>query len=376
MGTGLTEVCIISIIQEDTGRRKVVSMEERKRFIINVVYFVLLGGILLFILKKFVPMFLPFLLGLLLAAILTPLVSMISKKSGAGHSLCSVAVLLAFYGILVGILVFFGSNIFSFLQDMAGKLPQFYTQIIEPEMQLLYEKIAVSFPEYQDKIIPMWASMENTLQSGIMEISATLIGWGASWIVGFPAILIQLIFMVISSFFFLIDYDQIWGFVLRQFKEERRMMITEIASSARTVVWKILRVYALMMTITFVELYIGFSLLKFPMPMLLGFLVAIVDILPVLGTGTVLIPWAMILCILGKSGLGAGVFVLYLVITVVRQTLEPKVIGQQVGLHPVVTLLCIFAGAQLIGILGIFTFPVIATMIKKMNDEGTIRVFR
>lgn len=154
------------------------------------------------------------------------------------------------------------------------------------------------------------------------------------------------------------------------------MMITEIASSARTVVWKILRVYALMMTITFVELYIGFSLLKFPMPMLLGFLVAIVDILPVLGTGTVLIPWAMILCILGKSGLGAGVFVLYLVITVVRQTLEPKVIGQQVGLHPVVTLLCIFAGAQLIGILGIFTFPVIATMIKKMNDEGTIRVFR
>lgn len=351
-------------------------MEERKRFIINVIYFVLLGGILLFVLKKFVPMFLPFMLGLLLAAILSPLTKLIADKSGMKRSYTSVAVLLAFYGIMVGVIVFFGSNIFSFLQNMAGKLPQFYMQTIEPEMQLLFEKIAISFPEYQDKIVPMWASIENTLQSGIMEISTTLIGWGASWIVGFPAILIQLIFMVISSFFFLIDYDKIWEFVLRQFKEEKRVMIAEIASSARTVVWKILRVYALMMSITFVELYIGFSLLKFPMPLLLGFLVAIVDILPVLGTGTVLIPWAMVLCILGKPGLGAGVFVLYLVITIVRQTLEPKVIGQQVGLHPIVTLLCIFAGAQLIGILGIFTFPVIATMIKKMNDEGTIRMFK
>lgn len=351
-------------------------MDSRRRFIINVVYFVLLGGILLFVLKKFVPMFLPFLLGLLLAAILTPLVTIITNKSKIKHTYTAILVLLAFYGILIGVIAFFGSNIFEFLYGMAGKLPQYYGEVVAPQIQLLFEKIANSFPGIQDEIVPIWASVENTLQSEIMKVSTTLIGWGASWIVGFPVILIQLIFMVISSFFFIIDYNRIWEFVLRQFREEKRGVIVEVASSARTVVLKILRVYALMMTITFVELFIGFSLLKFPMPMLLGFLVAIVDILPVLGTGTILIPWAMILCVIGKPGLGAGVFILYLVITVVRQSLEPRIIGQQVGLHPIVTLLCIFAGAQLIGVLGIFTFPVIATIIKKMNDEGTIHVIK
>lgn len=351
-------------------------MENRKRFIINVIYFVLLGGILLFVLKKFVPMFLPFLLGLLLAAILSPLAKLIANKCKIKQSYISILVLLCFYGMLTAVIAFSGSNIFEFLYGLAGKLPEYYAEVVAPQIQLLFEEIANGFPELQDEIVPIWTNIESTLQNEIMKVSTTLIGWGASWIVGFPVILIQFIFMVISSFFFIIDYDKIWEFVLRQFREEKRSMIVEVASSARTVVWKILRVYALMMTITFVELFIGFSILKFPMPMLLGFLVAIVDILPVLGTGTILIPWAMILCVIGKPGLGAGVFILYVVITVVRQSLEPRIIGQQVGLHPIVTLLCIFAGAQLIGVLGIFTFPVIATIIKKMNDEGTLRVFK
>ena len=130
------------------------------------------------------------------------------------------------------------------------------------------------------------------------------------------------------------------------------------------------------MTITFFELYLGVSLLKIPAAPILALLVAVVDILPVLGTGTVLIPWGLVLLILGNTFLGVGILVLYLVITVVRQTLEPKIIGSQVGLHPIVTLLCIYAGAQLIGVVGIFAFPVIATVIKKLNDEGTIHVIR
>jgi sporulation integral membrane protein YtvI len=350
--------------------------DRRKRFIINFLYFIILGGIFLFILKWFVPMFLPFIIGFLIAAVLAPLIKWIARKTGVKRNLVSIVSLLVFYGIMVSVILFFGSNIFSFIENIAGRLPKFYQDVIEPQLGLLAEMITTGLPEYQDFILQMSANLENTLQSGIMKVSTTLIGWGASWIVGFPAILIQMIFTVISSFFFTIDYDVIWNFILRQFKEEKRTMISEIATSARTIIWKILCVYALMMTITFVELYIGFRLLRMPLPLLLAFLIAIVDILPVLGTGTVLIPWAVILWIIGQPGLGAGIFILYLVITIVRQTLEPKVIGQQVGLHPIVTLLCIFAGAQLIGVLGIFTFPVVATIIKKMNDDGTIRLIK
>lgn len=351
-------------------------MEGRKRFITNFIYFIILGGIFLFVMKRFVPMFFPFILGLAVAAVLSPLIGKLCEKTGGKRALVSIVVLLVFYGLLVLAALFSASHVVTFIQNLAGKLPQFYVEVIEPELGILFERIVVSFPEYQDWVSQMSASLENALQSGIMTVSGTLIGWGASWIVGFPAILVQTIFTIISSFFFTIDYDRIWDFVLRQFKEEQRKMIAETAAGARTTIWKILRVYALMMTITFAELYLGFVLLKIPMPLLLAFLVAVVDILPVLGTGTVLIPWALILCIIGKTRLGVGIFVLYVIITIVRQTLEPKVIGQQVGLHPIVTLLCIFAGAQLIGVLGIFTFPVIATIVKKMNDEGTIHLIK
>ena len=152
--------------------------------------------------------------------------------------------------------------------------------------------------------------------------------------------------------------------------------MTEVFRNARTMVGRILRVYLLLMCITFVELFIGFKILRVDMAFFYAFLTAIVDILPVLGTGTVLIPWGIIACILGNMGMGVGILILYVIITAVRQFLEPKIIGQQVGLHPIVTLICIFAGGKFMGILGIFLFPIMATVLKKMNDEGTIHLWK
>ena len=196
-------------------------MEGRKRFITNFIYFIILGGIFLFVMKRFVPMFFPFILGLAVAAVLSPLIGKLCEKTGGKRALVSIVVLLVFYGLLVLAALFSASHVVTFIQNLAGKLPQFYVEVIEPELGILFERIVVSFPEYQDWVSQMSASLENALQSGIMTVSGTLIGWGASWIVGFPAILVQTIFTIISSFFFTIDYDRIWDFVLRQFKRSR-----------------------------------------------------------------------------------------------------------------------------------------------------------
>ena len=348
--------------------------EKRRAFVISFIYFALLAGIVLFLLRNFLPMFAPFLIGFLLASLLSPLIRLVSDKWKLKRSLVAVVSLLLCYLVVFTLIWFFGSRFIHFIQDQAGKLPEYYNNFLEPELVMLSDKVLASFPDSREIVESLLASLENSMQAAIMEISGVVIGLGASWIVGFPAFLIQLIFTVISSFFFTLDYDTVIQFILRQFKPESRAMLVEVVTSAKTVIWKILRVYALLMTITFLELYVGFSVLKIPMASLLAFLVAIVDILPVLGTGTVLIPWGLILLILGNTYLGIGILLLYLIITVVRQTLEPKIIGSQVGLHPIVTLLCIFAGAQLIGVIGIFAFPVIATIIKKMNDDGTIHV--
>ena len=176
-------------------------MEGRKRFITNFIYFIILGGIFLFVMKQFVPMFFPFILGLAVAAVLSPLIGKLCKKTGGKRALVSILVLLVFYGLLVLAVLFSASHVVTFIQNLAGKLPQFYVEVIEPELGILFERIVISFPEYQDWVSQMSTSLENALQSGIMTVSGTLIGWGASWIVGFPAILVQTIFTIISSFF-------------------------------------------------------------------------------------------------------------------------------------------------------------------------------
>ena len=336
----------------------------RRAVIINIVYFAMIAGIIYFLLRNFVPMFAPFLIGFVLASVLAPLIRRICAEWKVKRSLVAIACLIVCYFVIFSAIGFFGSHVLSFIQEQAVRLPRYYYEFLYPGLMAISDKILASSAESSQTIARLLESIETRLQSGIMDLSGVIVSMVASWIMGFPGFLIQLIFTVISSFFFTLDYETVVAFILRQFQPETQAMVVEVVSSAKIVTWKILRVYALLMTITFLELYAGFTKK------------AVVDILPVLGTGTVLIPWGFLMLILGDTSLGVGILVLYLIITVVRQSLEPKIIGSQVGLHPIITLLCIFAGAQLIGVVGIFAFPVMATIIKKMNDDGTIHFFR
>ena len=113
---------------------------------------------------------------------------------------------------------------------------------------------------------------------------------------------------------------------------------------------KFIKAYSAIISITFLELSIGFWILGIPNPFLFGAMIAFIDILPILGTGAVLLPWSVIALVLGNTKIGIGMFILYIIITAVRQTIEPKIVGQQIGLHPIITLILMYVGAQLMGV--------------------------
>jgi len=94
------------------------------------------------------------------------------------------------------------------------------------------------------------------------------------------------------------------------------------------------------------------------------------------GTGGIIIPWGVIAIVMGDLPLGLGMFALYLFVTVVRNTIEPKIIGQQVGLHPVATLVSMFLGTKLLGIVGLFGFPITLVILKQLNDTGKIKLYK
>ena len=145
---------------------------------------------------------------------------------------------------------------------------------------------------------------------------------------------------------------------------------------------KMIRAYGLIMCITFLEMVLGLSILKLfgiyenGYIFAIALITAVIDIVPVLGTGTVLIPWAIWMFFSGDVAMGIGLLVIYGVITVVRQIVEPKLVASQLGLPAFVTLMAMYIGSQLFGFVGLFLLPMTVMLLKVLNDDGVIHIFK
>ncbi|WFR56636.1 sporulation integral membrane protein YtvI [Anaerocolumna sp. AGMB13025] len=352
------------------------NLNKQKSFLVRFAYFAVILGLAYISIKYFLPLLMPFVIGLIVAAVLRPFIDIISGKLHLKRPFVSIVILLIFYSFIASLAILVSARAFLFLQNLFYHLPKLYKDSIEPAINQGSDELLKRFPDIEYYLEDIFNSINDSIFSFLTKASSTVVGAITGFAGQVPSILIKFIFTIVSSFFFTIDYHRIAGFVLKQFSDEKRSMIIKVKDNVIGTLGKFIKAYTTLIIITFLELSVGFIILKVPNSFLVAALVAFVDILPILGTGAVLLPWAIISFIFGNNPMGIGILILYVIITVVRQTLEPKVVGQQIGLHPVVTLICIFVGAQLLGVVGIFLLPVTATILKKLNDEGTIHVFR
>lgn len=181
---------------------------------------------------------------------------------------------------------------------------------------------------------------------------------------------------VISFFYISGDYKTVTRFFTCQFSPKRLKFLTEIKEQFLTTVFGIMRAYFILMLMTFLECLAGFSVLGIQYATLLAFITAIIDILPILGTGTVLIPWGITSLVLGNYRLGLSIISLYVIIIVIRQFAEPKILGGFVGLHPLATIISMYFGIKLAGLSGLFLFPLGVVIIKNLNESGSIHLYK
>lgn len=355
------------------------NLEKQKNFLIKFSYIAVILGLGYVAIKYLVAALLPFVIGMIIAVIFKGPIGKISKRFKINRSLVSVFVLMIFYAAFAVVLLLLGSQLLSLGEDGIAKVPGFYTNTIEPFLKRVINDIADKIPQADTQVIDMSDIINNaigTVSSFVTSASSTILSAIASIATKLPALLINSIFTIVSSFFFTIDYHDITDFVFKQLPEKKAIQARNIKGDVIGTVWKYIKSYAFLMFVTFIELTIGMLVLGIPNPLAVAAIISVIDILPVLGTGSVLIPWGIIGFVFNNYKIGIGMILLYLVITVVRQTLEPKVIGKQIGLHPVVTLICIFVGAKLFGLIGMFLLPIAATILKQMNDEGAINWFK
>ena len=201
-------------------------------------------------------------------------------------------------------------------------------------------------------------------------MSGTLLQQVSGIAVNIPGMCFKLLLAVISTVFMELDFPQIMRFLEKIIPEKWKETVLAVKKGTFGTMGKCAAAYVFIFLMTFAELAAGLLLLRIEGAFAIAFLIAVLDILPVLGTGTVLLPWAVIAFAGGNARMGIGVIGLYLIITVVRNIVEPKLVGKQMGLSPVVMLPCMILGLHFFGILGLFGVPLLASFLKKLYSDG------
>lgn len=354
--------------------------EKKKKVIIDITYVVLIGLCIFFSLTYVFPLILPFVIGFAIAYFLKPMIRKIHYLTKLPMKLVSFLTILLFYIVFISVLSWFGVELFDYIKSLFQTLPTLYENILYPWLkdglnnlvaiaQGLDPMIYNSIIEYNNNILQSFGNI-------ISNISENSVSFITGYATKIPSMFIKLLFVVISSFFFTTDYTKIVTFLMNQLKPKHRTLFFDAQTFLGSTIKKYIKSYIIIMSITYLELVIGLSILSVDKAIVIAFLIAIFDVLPVMGTGGIMIPWVIINFLEGDSNLGIGLLVLYLVVTIVRNIIEPKVVGDQVGLHPIVTLFAMFIGTSLFGVVGLLSFPITLAILKGLHDSGKIVLYK
>ena len=372
-------------------------VKKRRDAIINVAFAAMILGLIYVFFKYCFGVTAPFLLSFFFAVLLQkPLRHLDKKTKNKLLTLWSLLLVLLCIIIILGpvitIIALIGREIGSFisyLTDQLSDLPAFLATLEKEILNLLQFLPDSVYTTVSDTISDFFSRMINNFDLSELGIDMNSITsgltTGVSGIFGvvrnIPSILIGIVIGIIAWIFFTKDYDYIVHFIKLQLPEGKKNILSEMKQIFSTTVLKMVRAYALIMFITFCELFLGLSILNWTGIMhnnyifMIAIAIAVFDILPVAGSGGILIPWSIISLVLGDYSKAIGLIVIYVVISVIRQYIEPKIVGSSLGVHPIVTLAGLYFGLKLFGFLGMFIVPITVMTLKAFNDAGRIHLY-
>ena len=355
-------------------------LDRRKKFIVNAVYWSLVVGIVFLVTRYLLGLIWPFFLAFIFSWCLTPIVRWLTVKCHIRHGISVTICLLFFFGIVGGLLIALVFNIVSWAQAFVTWLPQFYSDTVEPVLRdataWVEDFVARLDPEAAGMVTSAFSSIISSAGSAVSSFSVRAVGAVTGWVTKIPGKLLSTIICVIATAFMTADFHRMTAFMLRQLSQRTRLVVVKAKETFFSVLRKYGKSYGIIMAITFVELSIGLIILRQDKALLLALIIAVFDILPVIGAGLFLIPWGIVSLLSGAMAKGLGLLALYIVITVVRQFVEPRVVGHQVGLHPLVTLIAMLVGTKLFGGIGLLGLPIACAIMKSLDDTGVIHILR
>ena len=345
-----------------------------------ILIYAALGILAVWLLLRFaLPWLLPFLIAFVISRLIEPPVRLLTKRlrfrRGIASALCTVAV----FAILIAIAWIVIWRVVFELTALARDLPELLSEL-STFMSALRDQInsyITSAPP------PMQEYLHNALDgiaSRSDELLAVLSGWTFSLVtsaVSFsPRFILFTFTCAISTYFISSGYATVTGFIMRQFPKKSHEAVREFRAGLVSVFGKWVRAEAMLSGIAFVQLLIAFLIMRIQFAILLALLIAIIDLIPLIGIGSVLIPWAIFSLLGGNYAQAVTLIITFGVIGIIRNILEPKLVGSQIGLPPIATLLAMYIGFSTVGVFGMLLFPIGLVVLKHLNDRGYLSLWK
>lgn len=323
-----------------------------------------LAGTVIFIVAGFKLLwyFMPFVIGWFISFIAYPLVCWLEKRLKIVKKLGSMLIIVV---VLAGIIVavyFGGSRLMYEIKELMKDFPDMYTQL-EDGLSQIGKNLQGVFKILPEGIQAGWNAMvlnlDQTMGKMISRMGDPAVTAAGNFVKTLPGILIAVIVAVISAYFFIAQREQVidWAKGITPEPVQRRM--TMVIDNLKIAVGGYFKAQFKIMLVVFLFLLVGFEVLSINYAVLLGILIAFLDFLPFFGTGTALIPWALYKFLIGNYRMTIALLVLYAVTQVIRQLIQPKLIGDDVGLNPLATLVFLYVGYKFGSLLGmIFAVPI------------------
>lgn len=323
-------------------------------------------------LRLLLPLLLPFILAFALAAATEPAVGYLMKKTSLSRPWAGGLCTLGAYLALLFLLCLLGRTLLRELGSFLRELPVTIRRLEAPAARLqtaltrLTRELPPDFSGTVDGMVADFlrggAGLAGKLPGQMLSLATKAAG-------KLPGFFLSLVTTVLASFMASASLPRLRSWLSRVLPQPWRGKITVLWHRCRRAVGGWLLAEAKLGGVTFLVATLGLMLLRVPYPLLFGLLVALVDLMPVLGSGTVLIPWALLHFLRGETTAGVCMLLLYAAAAVIRAVLEPRFLGKQMGLPPLMTLAAVYIGCRVAGLWGLLLAPILVSVVFQIRGR-------
>ena len=359
-------------------------MANYKRFDFKKLYFILyiiLVLIVVYLLFKLGIFLFPFTLALFFSILTQPFSRFLQKKLKFSQKISTIVSIVLFLVIFLAFISLSALRLSGEIYKLSINLNKYskdFQSLWNHTIDRVYSLLGY-FPEGFDEQVK--SSINGFIRMGTSKLGS-FINSLINFITSIPTIILYICITILSTFFISLDKKKIMDFLEQQFPEAWINKVYNIKREMFNVLGSYIRAQIILMTICFFELLISFNILSFlkfnlPYPLIFSIIICIIDALPILGAGAVLLPWSLMSFVTRDIKLGLALLAIYFLVLSVRQMLEPKLISQNLGVHPLVTLISMYSGFKFFGVIGFLIGPVVMIILKNVfSRELEIGFFR